>query len=670
MQLRLSHRPLRVFSSFRSSVATAVAWLGAVVLVSIVPVATAFAQAQAPASGRAFAQARAPASTRALIAPSASVDHAALDHGVIRSQSIAIDLSLLAGIRERLLVDPSQPQQVVLPAFGSATLTLMLTRVETVGEATALHGEVEGVPLSSVVLVEREGIVAGNINAREFSYQIRYRGVQYGHELRDFNQSQFRDHDHEPTGPRLPEVLEIAPSPALKSVEEMQADDGSTIDVMVAYTPAARSAAGGVPAMQTLIALGVSETNAAYANAGVIQRIRLVHSVEVSYTESGDFGTDLTRLTGKADGYIDNVHSLRDQYGADAVSLWIESAGPTCGIAWAMTTVSAGFESNAFSVVNRTCATGYYSFGHELGHNMGLRHDTYVDSATTPYAYAHGYVDPTHGFRTVMGYNDACGAVSKNCTRIQWFSNPGVSYNTFATGNAASANAKLALDNTRVTFANFRAAIATTAPTITSANAATFYVGAAGSFGVTRTGSPAPTLSMIGLLPATIAFNTATGTLSGTPVLANVGSYTVLFNATNGTLPNASQSFVLTIAPLPTCTLDVDGNGQLDPWTDGLLILRTMLALPGTQVTSGAIGAGATRSLFAQISPVISLPMLDVDGNGKTDALTDGLLIMRAMFGLTGVQVTNSAVGSGATRTTWAEIRGYLNANCGTSFGL
>jgi hypothetical protein len=38
------------------------------------------------------------------------------------------------------------------------------------------------------------------------------------------------------------------------------------------------------------------------------------------------------------------------------------------------------------------------------------------------------------------------------------------------------------------------------------------------------------------------------------------------------------------------------------------------------------------------------------------------------MFGLTGSSVTNAAIGVGATRTTWAQIRGYLNGNCGTNF--
>ena len=58
----------------------------------------------------------------------------------------------------------------------------------------------------------------------------------------------------------------------------------------------------------------------------------------------------------------------------------------------------------------------------------------------------------------------------------------------------------------------------------------------------------------------------------------------------------------------------------------------------------------------------------DIDGNGQIDALTDGLLFMRALFGLTGTAVTTGAVGLGTTRTDWAKVRAYMNANCGTNF--
>jgi CSLREA domain-containing protein len=80
--------------------------------------------------------------------------------------------------------------------------------------------------------------------------------------------------------------------------------------------------------------------------------------------------------------------------------------------------------------------------------------------------------------------------------------------------------------------------------------------------------------------------------------------------------------------------------------------------------------AGAAADLGAfEASPATTFGCtLDVDGNGSLDALTDGLLAIRSMFGLTGTAATNGAVGSGASRNTWALIQKYLSDNCGTTF--
>ena len=57
---------------------------------------------------------------------------------------------------------------------------------------------------------------------------------------------------------------------------------------------------------------------------------------------------------------------------------------PSCGIAWLMTSLSVNFAPNGYSVVEQGCAVGNLSFPHELGHNMGLRHDWDVDAGVTP----------------------------------------------------------------------------------------------------------------------------------------------------------------------------------------------------------------------------------------------------------------------------------------------
>jgi CHRD domain len=69
--------------------------------------------------------------------------------------------------------------------------------------------------------------------------------------------------------------------------------------------------------------------------------------------------------------------------------------------------------------------------------------------------------------------------------------------------------------------------------------------------------------------------------------------------------------------------------------------------------------------------PLVADPVtctMDIDDDGQIDATTDGLLITRAMLGLTGTDVTNGAISTNALRSTWADIQSYLNSRCGTNF--
>lgn len=83
--------------------------------------------------------------------------------------------------------------------------------------------------------------------------------------------------------------------------------------------------------------------------------------------------------------------------------------------------------------------------------------------------------------------------------------------------------------------------------------------------------------------------------------------------------------------------------------------------------TSVAIG-GLVTKFRSYTGTDLSSCKLDVDGNGTIDALTDGLMMLRAMLGMTGTAVTTGALGANPTRNAWASIRLYLNGNCGTSF--
>ena len=75
-------------------------------------------------------------------------------------------------------------------------------------------------------------------------------------------------------------------------------------------------------------------------------------------------------------------------------------------------------------------------------------------------------------------------------------------------------------------------------------------MGTAGSFTVTASGVPTPTLSenSSDTLPTGVTFNAATGVLSGTPAAGTGGTYTLHFTASNGVLPDATQIFTLTVS--------------------------------------------------------------------------------------------------------------------------
>jgi hypothetical protein len=108
--------------------------------------------------------------------------------------------------------------------------------------------------------------------------------------------------------------------------------------------------------------------------------------------------------------------------------------------------------------------------------------------------------------------------------------------------------------------------------------------------------------------------------------------------------------------------LDVDGNGAVQALSDGLLVLRRFFGLTGVALTSGVIGAGCARCDALAIEPYLAgLGLaLDIDGNGSLQALADGLLVVRYLFGLRDAALTGSAVGAGCTRCDAMAIEPYI----------
>ncbi len=94
-------------------------------------------------------------------------------------------------------------------------------------------------------------------------------------------------------------------------------------------------------------------------------------------------------------------------------------------------------------------------------------------------------------------------------------------------------------------------------PAITSAASTTFTTGAPGTFSVTTTEYPAPTLTETGALPAGVTFTDngkGTATLAGTAAAGTGSSYPITITATNGTSPHATQRFTLKVDQAPAIT--------------------------------------------------------------------------------------------------------------------
>jgi hypothetical protein len=162
------------------------------------------------------------------------------------------------------------------------------------------------------------------------------------------------------------------------------------------------------------------------------------------------------------------------------------------------------------------------------------------------------------------------------------------------------------------------------APAITSAGSAGFTVGTAGSFTVTATGYPSPTLSETGALPSGVTFNTSTGVLSGTPGANAGGTYPLTFTASNGVGTNATQDFTLTVEnPAPVLySISPTAATAGDP--------RTTLTVGGASFTRQSVvyfDASALSTSYGsatQLNATIPSTLLVSAGNFSITVMTSG----------------------------------------------
>ena len=231
----------------------------------------------------------------------------------------------------------------------------------------------------------------------------------------------------------------LRPDSAIANVAEIT--DKTGINVLVVYPPSVTAA---VPDVGGLITLAVAETNQAYVNSGINIQLNLANSAEINYSEEGQgFATLLGDLP-----FLSEVASLRANAGADIVVM-LTTNNQYCGIAYLLPP-----SANAMAVVNYRCATGYYSFAHEIGHLQGAMHNVEDNGGTSVFSYGNGYrnIATSPAWRTIMSYS----CPTTNCPRLQYFSNPNINYNGLAMGTPSTSDNARVLNETAARIADFR----------------------------------------------------------------------------------------------------------------------------------------------------------------------------------------------------------------------
>ena len=315
--------------------------------------------------------------------------------------------------------------QFNLNLFPGQSFAVRLDRRVDYGNGDfAWVGRILDEPLSRVTFASRGGVISGAVD----------RALDNGNELYELTPSADGGYllfqANEGKLPRRAPGVHAATEDSFEPADLATDDSGPYVvaeataaapiiqDIMVVYTPAS-VIKYGKSGIESKILQAITDANAAYQNSQVNAQLNLVYLGQVNYAETGDMNGALTALRSTSDGKMDEVHALRNQYGADLVCLVDEDAN-YCGIAYVMQTVSTSFASYAFSVVYSGCLSSL-TLPHEIGHNQGNQHDRANASFQGAYPYSYGWrrcVGDGTGFRTIMSYSCSGG------TRIPYFSNP------------------------------------------------------------------------------------------------------------------------------------------------------------------------------------------------------------------------------------------------------
>jgi Metallo-peptidase family M12 len=348
--------------------------------------------------------------------------------------------------------DQGTPQVLLIPLNDKVTVKVTRTGVTKTEDGYIWRGVVDGSGEPVTLLWWPGGRLAGTITHGGHMYVIKNLGGDM-HGMLELAPDKMPP-EHGPASKKMMRKMKMHSDPLVHQGEaamllpgappdkqillperrekKAEAPKEATINLIVAYTKKAASHYDDIE--KDLIDVAIAEANQSFRDSGIDNaRVKLAHAYETDYAEKGSHFDHVYRFRNKGDGYMDEIHDLRDKYGADVAVLVVDDP-MGCGLS-----IRVGADAaDAFTAVNHECAATMYSLAHEIGHLIGARHDRALDDTPRPYPYGHGFVNGK-AWRTMMSYKDSCDG----CPRRPVWSGPDVKVEGVPAGDAETDNVKV-----------------------------------------------------------------------------------------------------------------------------------------------------------------------------------------------------------------------------------
>jgi hypothetical protein len=335
----------------------------------------------------------------------------------------------------------ASPRRLEITLPGDKSVTCVLRPVARPRNMVVFAGTtIGGGESERCNLVVENGRVTGEVDLEGGRYRIQPIGAGASHAVVEVKTENLPDEIAPKLPPPEPSPQRAAADTAPCDVTPAPGQQPKTfgpIRIMFLYT---KAVAAGAPNIRADIELLMQQLRTAYSTSRLGGNFsvttELAHAQEVNYIEADSMEKDLDRLSDPRDSVFRPIHALRDTHKADIVHLLIKGKPSNgCGVGW----FNLGLRpEHAISVSDYQCALQNFSAVHEIGHNMGMAHDRFVekDAKPGPTEFNFGFVALERGTRSVMAYNDQCSRQNKNCMRLLQLSSPNIKVGGIPYGNA------------------------------------------------------------------------------------------------------------------------------------------------------------------------------------------------------------------------------------------